>query len=101
MTTVMVTGGAGFIGSNTALELVNRGYGVKMLDNLSTGSFENIATFKDDVDLIEGDIRDIKTVRKCMKDVEYVIHEAALPSVPRSIEDPLTSNDVNITGALN
>lgn len=98
---VLVTGGAGFIGSHIVEELVRRGDEVRVLDNFSTGKRENIAQFLDKIELIEGDLRDIEAVKKAVYGVEYVLHQGALPSVPRSIEDPITTNDVNVKGTLN
>ncbi|MDP4179694.1 MAG: SDR family oxidoreductase [Bacillota bacterium] len=99
----LVTGGAGFIGSNIVENLLNMGHRVRVLDNFSTGKIENLqnALKESNFQLIEGDIRDIDVCDKACKGVDYVLHEAALGSVPRSIDDPRTSNDVNITGALN
>ncbi len=99
----LVTGGAGFIGSNITEYLLKFGARVRVLDNFSTGSRENISAFLDHprFRLIEGDIRDLPTCRMAMSGIDYVSHQAALGSVPRSIEDPLTSNDVNISGFLN
>ena len=97
----LVTGGAGFIGSNLAEALVEQGHFVRVLDNFSTGKKENIAGISDKIELINGDIRYLNTVMEAMKDIDYVLHQAALPSVPRSIETPLESNDVNINGTLN
>jgi len=101
MSVQLVTGGAGFIGSNIARELLNRGKKVRVLDNFSTGYRSNIADIRNDIDVIEGDIRSYHIVSEAMKDVEVVFHQGALPSVPRSIADPLTSNEVNVTGTLN
>lgn len=98
---VLVTGGAGFIGSNLVAELLARGYAVKVLDNFSSGKRENIRKFEKEVELIEGDIRSYHIVRDAVKDVEVVFHQAALPSVPRSVKDPITSNEVNVNGTLN
>lgn len=100
---ILVTGGAGFIGSNLCEELLNLGNKIVCLDNFSTGKKENIASFLNNPDflLIEGDIRDLDTCRKAVENVEYVLHEAALGSVPRSIKDPITSNEVNVSGFLN
>ncbi len=97
----LVTGGAGFIGSNIVETLLRRGDSVRVLDNFSTGRRENIAEFKNDIELIEGDIRSYHIVKKAVKDIEVILHEAALPSVPRSINDPITSNEVNVGGTLN
>ena len=97
----LVTGGAGFIGSNIVEELIRRGDKVSVLDNFSTGRRENIQSFMDDVELSEGDIRSLSTVYRAVDEVDFIIHQAALPSVPRSIADPITTNEVNITGTLN
>lgn len=96
----LVTGGAGFIGSNIVEELVKRGEKVRVLDNFSTGKRENIEPFLKKIELIGGDIRDYKIVVKAMQGVDFVIHEAALPSVPRSINDPISTNEVNVKGTL-
>lgn len=101
MSHFLVTGGAGFIGSHIAERLVKEGHQVRILDNLATGKKENIADFADRVEFIEGDIRDKKICEKACQNIDYVFHEAALGSVPRSIEDPELSNEVNITGTLN
>jgi len=100
---VIVTGGAGFIGSNLAEELAQRGNHVIVIDNLSTGNPENIQsiTKAGQVDFIEGSITDLSLMQKSFSGVDYVFHQAALPSVPRSIEDPETTDSVNITGTLN
>ncbi|MBC7248221.1 MAG: SDR family oxidoreductase [Actinobacteria bacterium] len=97
---VLVTGGAGFIGSNLALRLLEEGARVKVLDDLSTGRMENLEEAKDDIEFIRGDIRDEGLLERTLKGVEVVFHQAALPSVPRSIEDPLTTHQVNTTGTL-
>ena len=98
----LVTGGAGFIGSNLAEALVAQGGTVRVLDNFSAGKKENLRfPGSEKVEVIEGDIRDSDTCRAALKGVEIVFHEAALGSVPRSIEDPPTTHDVNITGTLN
>jgi nucleoside-diphosphate-sugar epimerase len=101
MSIQLVTGGAGFIGSNIARELLQRGRSVRIIDNFSTGYRSNLADIRNDVEVIEGDIRNYNTVRDALKNVEVVYHQGALPSVPRSIADPLTSNEVNVTGTLN
>jgi nucleoside-diphosphate-sugar epimerase len=98
---VMVTGGAGFIGSHIVDELVCRGARVRVLDNFSTGKRENLAQAIEYVELIEGDIRNLDTVRQAMDGVDYVLHQAAIPSVPRSVADPLTTNDISVNGTLN
>ncbi|NGX84978.1 SDR family oxidoreductase [Aequorivita sp. KMM 9714] len=100
----LVTGGAGFIGSNlVAYLLENNAKKVRVLDNLSTGSLDNLAEFKDDsrFEFFEGDIRDLQTCKDAMDGIDYVSHQAALGSVPRSINDPVTSNEVNVSGFLN
>ena len=97
----LVTGGAGFIGSNIVIRLVEKGYAVRVLDNFATGSRTNLEQVVDDIELIEGDIRDFWTVVKATKGVDYILHQAALPSVPRSIDNPLTTTEVNINGTLN
>ncbi len=100
---VLVTGGAGFIGSNLCESLLSNNNIVKCLDNFATGKRENIEPFLSNPNftLIEGDIRDLNTCKKAVDNVEIVLHQAALGSVPRSINDPITSNDVNINGFLN
>ncbi|NOZ22809.1 MAG: SDR family oxidoreductase [Planctomycetes bacterium] len=98
MSLILVTGGAGFIGSHIGEALLNRGDTVRVLDDFSTGRRENIDTFADRIDLIEGDLRDNATLRRAVAGCEYVFHEAALPSVPRSVEDPQLSHDVNMNG---
>ncbi len=103
MATYLVTGGAGFIGSHLVDALLNKGHTVLCIDNLSTGKIENI----DHVELnerfmfLKADIRDMDTLRRLMKGVDFVFHEAALGSVQRSVEDPLTTHEVNATGTLN
>ena len=101
MARYLVTGGAGFIGSNTCLELVRRGEEVVVVDNFSTGRSVNLEAFRSEITLHETDIRDRAEIARIMKGVDYVIHLAALPSVQRSVEDPVASNDVNINGMLN
>lgn len=100
---VLVTGGAGFIGSNLCKWLLHNGNKVICLDNFATGKKENIQAFLDyaTFSLIEGDIRDLDTCKKACSGVHYVLHQAALGSVPRSINDPITSNEVNVSGFLN
>jgi UDP-N-acetylglucosamine 4-epimerase len=99
----LVTGGAGFIGSNLVERILDLGYKVRVLDNFSTGKKRNIEEFLDNSnsELIEGDIRELVTCQQACNSIDYVLHQAALGSVPRSINDPRTTNDVNITGTLN
>lgn len=105
MKKILVTGGAGFIGSNICEELVKKGHYVVCLDNFSTGHIENIQGLLDNnsdkFKLIEGDIRNLDTCLKAINGVDIVFHEAALGSIPRSIDDPITTNAVNINGFLN
>ena len=100
---VLVTGGAGFIGSNLCEELLKLGNKVSCLDNFSTGKRENITLLLDNPDftLIDGDIRNLEDCLNASKGVDYILHQAALGSVPRSIKDPITSNNVNVSGFLN
>lgn len=100
---ILITGGAGFIGSNLTEYFLNKGYFVRCLDNFSTGYKHNIEEFLNNpnYELLEGDIRDLATCHQAVKGMDYVLHQAALGSVPRSINDPITSNEVNITGFLN
>lgn len=100
----LITGGAGFIGSNLVAYLIeNNAKKVRVLDNLATGFMKNLEPFRDtpNFEFLEGDIRDLETCKKAMEGIDYVSHQAALGSVPRSINDPLTSNEVNVTGFLN
>lgn len=101
MSLYLVTGGAGFIGSNICEGLVNKGEKVRILDNFSTGKRENIVKFKDSIELIEGDLGNLEVVKRAMAGVDFVLHQGALPSVERSIKEPLTTNRVNIIGTLN
>jgi nucleoside-diphosphate-sugar epimerase len=97
----LVTGGAGFIGSNIVEELVRREERVRILDNFSTGKRENIALFLEHVELIEGDLRHLDTVRRATEGVDYILHQGAVPSVPRSIDNPLDTDESNVRGTLN
>jgi nucleoside-diphosphate-sugar epimerase len=97
----LVTGGAGFIGSNIVDELVRRGAAVAVLDDLSAGKESNLASVRDKIDLQVGSITDLATTQKACEGVDYVIHLAARTSVPRSVKDPIESNRVNIDGTLN
>lgn len=98
---VLVTGGAGFIGSHIAERLLSLGHEVRVLDNFATGHRSNIAAFRDQLEVVEGDIQSYERANKAVAGCEVVFHEAALPSVPRSIQDPLTSNATNVIGTLN
>ena len=97
----LVTGAAGFIGSNIVHELLRRKHEVRGIDNFATGRRENIKGFVSDIEFIEGDIRDADALKSAMQGVDVVLHQAAIPSVPRSIQDPATSHDVNVNGTLN
>jgi nucleoside-diphosphate-sugar epimerase len=97
----LVTGGAGFIGSNTVDELVRRGHSVVVLDDFSSGKEENLAEVRNKITFIKGSITDIEVVRKAMHEAEYVLHLAAKTSVPRSVKDPIETNKINIDGTLN
>jgi nucleoside-diphosphate-sugar epimerase len=97
----LVTGGAGFIGSNIVHALVARGERVRVLDNLATGKLANLDEVIKSVEFMNGDIRDAETCRDAVRGVRYVLHQAALPSVPRSVKDPISSSAVNIQGTLN
>ena len=100
-TTVLVTGGGGFIGSNLVERLVREGYNVRVLDNFATGARENLAGLEGEMRLVEGDVRSFERVHDAVRGCELVFHQAALPSVPRSIQDPMTTNEVSVTGTLN
>ena len=102
-TTILITGGAGFIGSNLCEYFLSKDYKVVCLDNFATGHKHNISDFlgNKNFTLIEGDIRNFEQCKNAVQNVDYVLHQAALGSVPRSINDPITTNDVNITGFLN
>jgi nucleoside-diphosphate-sugar epimerase len=99
----LVTGGAGFIGSNVVQKLLEKGEFVRVVDNLSTGKRENIEEFLDDknFEFVEGDLTSLAVCQKAVKGMDFVLHEGAVPSVPRSIEDPIRSNNANITATLN
>ncbi|MCL4469025.1 MAG: SDR family oxidoreductase [Deltaproteobacteria bacterium] len=99
----LITGGAGFIGSNIADRLLEQGHSVRVIDNFLTGKRENLskALSSQRFELIEGDIRNLDTVRRACEGIDFVLHEAAIPSVPRSIDDPIATNEVNINGTLN
>ena len=97
----LVTGGAGFIGSNIVEELLKRGEKVAVLDNFSTGKKENLKPFLSKIKVFKGDIRNKVDLKKALKGVDYCIHQAALRSVAKSVDDPFSTNDVNINGTLN
>ena len=97
----LVTGGAGFIGSNLVRALLERGHRVRVLDNFSTGLRGNLLELADDVEVVEGDLRSYERVHTAVRGVEVVFHQGALGSVPRSVQDPLTSSAVNVEGTLN
>ena len=97
----LVTGGSGFIGSNLVRALLARGDSVRILDNFSTGNRENLADIQDDVELVEGELRSYERVHNAVRGAEIVFHQGALPSVPRSVQDPLTTGAVNVEGTLN
>ncbi len=101
MANYLVTGGGGFIGSNIVEHLVEHGESVRVLENFSTGRRENLASVLSRIELIEGDILDAATCERATEDMDYVLHEAALPSVPRSIEDPIGSAAINVMGTVN
>jgi len=97
----LVTGGGGFIGSHLALRLLEEDYEVRVLDNFATGRRENLILDGDEIDLVEGDVQSYERVHTAVRGCELVFHQAALPSVPRSVQDPLTTNAVNVIGTLN
>jgi len=101
MAVYVVTGGGGFIGSHIAHELIRRGETVKVIDNFSTGKRENVKAFEKNAEVIEADITDAKRLAELFKGVDYVIHQAAIPSVPKSILDPVKSHNANVNGTLN
>ncbi|UCH12387.1 MAG: SDR family oxidoreductase [Candidatus Omnitrophota bacterium] len=101
MALYLVTGGAGFIGSNIVEELLKRGESVRVLDNFITGKRENLSPFMDKIELIEGDIRSKNDLKKALKGADYILHQAALHSVPKSVDDPFLTNDINVNGTLN
>jgi nucleoside-diphosphate-sugar epimerase len=98
---VLVTGGGGFIGSHLATRLVEEGYTVRVLDNFATGRRENLLPLVEEIELIEGDVQSYERAHTAVRGCDVVFHLAALPSVPRSVQDPLTTNAVNVIGALN
>ncbi|MHC4696208.1 MAG: SDR family oxidoreductase [Planctomycetota bacterium] len=101
MTNILVTGGAGFIGSHLATKFVDLGHHVRVLDDFSTGRRENLAPILTKIELIEADMRDPEVCRRACAGVDFVFHEAAIPSVPKSVDDPQPSHDANVTGSFN
>jgi nucleoside-diphosphate-sugar epimerase len=98
---LLVTGGGGFIGSHLVERLVQDGHRVRVIDNFTTGNRRNLAPVLDDVELVEGDLQSYERAHTAVRDCEIVLHQAAMPSVPRSVQDPLTSNASNVIGTLN
>ncbi len=101
MATYLVTGGAGFIGSHIVERLVELGHNVKVLDNLIAGNMENLSSVIDKIEFIDGDIRNLELLKEITKGVDYILHQAALRSVPKSVENPLEYDEVNVHGTLN
>jgi len=101
MANYLVTGGAGFIGSHLVRHLLDLGESVRALDNFSTGSRENLSGVESRIDLIEGDMRQMETAQAAVADMDYVLHQAAIPSVPRSVEDPPGTTENNVMGTVN
>ncbi len=97
----LVTGGCGFVGSHLVEALVQKGERVRVFDNCSTGKIQNIAHLKDQIELTDGDLRELDTVHQAVEGVDYIFHQGARPSVARSVADPILSNNVNINGTLN
>src|SRR5205823_4781298 len=97
----LVTGGAGFVGSHIVDALLTDGHDVRVLDNFSTGDPRNLFHVAREIEIVEGDLRSFERVLTAVRGCDVIFHQAALPSVPRSIQDPLTSSDVNVTGTLN
>jgi len=100
MSNYLVTGGAGFIGSNLVKALLTRGHAVRVLDNFSTGKQSNLQECLEQIELIEGDLTVLEDVRRVVQDIEVVLHQGAMPSVAKSIENPLGSNEANVNGTL-
>src|SRR5256714_11683048 len=98
---ILVTGGGGFIGSHLAANLASSGHEVRIIDNFATGRRSNVLGLPEDVELVEGDIQSYERVHNAVAGCDVVFHQAALPSIPRSVQDPLTSNATNVMGTLN
>src|SRR5437870_5013321 len=98
MSKCLVTGGGGFIGSHLVDALLDEGHDVRVLDNFSTGDRRNLLHLRGEIEIVEGELRSFERVMAAVRGCEVVFHQAALPSVPRSIQDPLTSTDANVTG---
>ncbi len=101
MANYLITGIAGFIGSSLAHELVKRGHSVRGVDNLITGNLENLADIRNQIDFRKADLLDLDAMSDACRDIDYVLHQAAIPSVPRSVKDPIESNRANVDGTLN
>src|ERR1700759_4355838 len=101
MAKYLITGAAGFIGSSLARALIGQGHEVRGVDNLSGGSLENLADVQSSMEFQVADIRDVDAMRAACRDMDFVLHHAAIASVPRSVEDPLTTHEVNLTGTIN
>ena len=100
MALILVTGGAGFIGSHLVAALLQNGHSVRVLDNLSAGKLENLAGFREDIEFIEGDIRDDKTVHTAVHGIDSIVHEAALVSVAISVREPIRTEETNVLATL-
>jgi nucleoside-diphosphate-sugar epimerase len=100
MANYLITGGSGFIGSHIVETLIENGKQVRVLDDLSTGRRENIVPFLDHVEFIEGDLRDVETVRRAVEGIDFVLHQAAIPSVTYSVRDPIPTETANVVGTL-
>src|SRR5262249_2211737 len=100
MAAYLVTGGAGFIGSHLVAELVRRGERVRVVDSLITGKRKNLDNLRD-IEFVEGDLADLPVAERAVRGMEFVLHQAAIPSVPRSVKDPATSHRANVTASLN
>src|SRR3954452_15110375 len=100
MPTNLVTGGAGFVGSHLAEALIKRGHHVRVLDNFATGKVESLVAVADDIELISGDVRDEAVVKRAVTGCDFVFHQAALASVPRSLDEPLETHAACATGTL-